>query len=110
MASTQYCMIYVTNPTHLHATTLAHQLVESGLVACANVQSRILSIYRWEGVVEQAEEWPMLLKTERQHFDAVKDFIIERHDYDCPCIVEIPLGKGSENYYKWITDVTLKPL
>ena len=90
------------------AIKLGHNLVVSGLAACAQVQGPITSSYRWEGKVEQSCEWLLTVKTLRDRFDAVAAAIVKEHAYALPEIIAVPIVAGSAEYLKWIDDnVTL---
>ncbi len=45
------------------AEKIAYTLVERRLAACVNIVPQVQSVYRWEGKVEQAQEWLLLIKT-----------------------------------------------
>ncbi len=48
------------------------------------------SVYRWQGKVEDAQEWLLIIKTTVEQFVRVKETIREVHSYDLPEIIEIP--------------------
>ena len=50
-------------PDGLLAKRIAHVLVEDGLAACVNLGQAVLSVYRWKGEIEGAEEVPLTIKT-----------------------------------------------
>ena len=84
------------------ARKIAHHLVESRLAACVNVIPRVESIYRWQGKVESAAEWLLLIKTTVQRFSAVRDAISELHSYDVPECVALSIEDGSAPYLQWL--------
>ena len=45
------------------AHKIAHALVDRQLAACVNIIPQIESVYRWQGKVESAREWLLLIKT-----------------------------------------------
>ena len=59
------------------ARKLAHALVERRLAACVNIVPQIESVYRWQGKVENATEWLLLIKTTAERFAHVRDAIRE---------------------------------
>ena len=65
-------LLVITNlPDAESARALATKLVEQRLAACANILSPCLSIYRWEGRLEEAEEVPLLIKTTAPRYAAL---------------------------------------
>ena len=58
--------VYVVAPHRDAATTIARELVESRLVACANIFDGMTSLYRWEGEIKQDHETVLILKTTQQ--------------------------------------------
>jgi len=86
------------------AGNIAHTLVQLRLAACVNILPQVASVYRWEGRVDRAEEWLLLIKTTRASFEAVRDAIKELHSYEVPECIAIPIELGSSEYLKWIAD------
>ena len=90
------------------ARKISRQLVERRLAACVNLVGPIESVYRWQGDVESAEEWLLLIKTTAAAFEAVRDAIRELHSYELPECVSVPITAGSAEYLAWIGEnVTL---
>ena len=81
---------------------IAGRLVELRLAACCQISSPITSVYRWEGRVEQAEEFECRIKTTASHFDAVATEIRALHHYDVPQIVGVPIEAASLAYREWV--------
>ena len=89
------------------AALLAHHLVEQRLAACVNIIPRIQSVYRWKEKVENAEEFLMIAKTSQGKEQEVHAAIRERHSYELPECISIPIQGGSAAYLQWITESLL---
>ena len=96
-------IILTTAGSAQEARKLARALVERRLAACVNVVPRIESVYRWQGKVESAREWLLVVKTTRARVKAVQAAIRELHSYDLPECIAIAIDAGSPAYLKWLT-------
>jgi periplasmic divalent cation tolerance protein len=86
------------------AEKIARYLVENRLAACVNVIPQVKSIYRWQGKLESAAEWLLLVKTTAERFPRVRDAIRGLHSYEVPECIVIPVEDGSASYLQWIED------
>jgi periplasmic divalent cation tolerance protein len=86
------------------AERLAEALVERRLAACVNVVGPIRSVYRWQGEVERADEFLLLIKSTAAQFAAVAAAIQELHSYELPECVELEITAGSDAYLKWLAE------
>ena len=59
---TEIIVIKVTAPTMEEAKSISTQLVTSKLAACVNIMPNVVSIYEWEGVIENSQEVMMMIK------------------------------------------------
>lgn len=84
------------------ARKLARHLVENRLAACVNLIPQVESIYRWQGKVQSAAEWLLLIKTTAQRFPAVREAISRLHSYEVPECVVLPIEDGSVPYLQWL--------
>jgi periplasmic divalent cation tolerance protein len=84
------------------ARKIGRALVERLLAACVNIVPQVGSIYRWEGEVEEAEEWLLIVKTTRAAFERVRDAINELHSYDLPECIAVSIESGSIAYLAWL--------
>ena len=100
-------LLVITNlPDAESARALATKLVEQRLAACANILSPCLSIYRWEGKVEEAEEVTLLIKTSAARYAALEEAIRAYHPYELPEIVAVRVEKGLPDYLAWVAAST----
>jgi periplasmic divalent cation tolerance protein len=101
---TDKLLILTTAASDSEARKIATTLVERRLAACVNVVSRIQSVYRWQGKVEVAEEFLLIVKTVKARLETVQSAIRELHSYELPECVAIAVEGGSTEYLEWITD------
>jgi periplasmic divalent cation tolerance protein len=97
----KYVIVITTCPDDQRATQLAAALVERRLAACVQASS-ISSTYRWQGVVETANEVRLLIKAKYTDYDAIEAFIRSTHSYENPEVLVIPVIAGSQSYLEWI--------
>jgi periplasmic divalent cation tolerance protein len=95
-------IVLTTTGTQEEARKIAHALVERRLAACVNLVPHLESVYRWQDKVESAQEWLLLIKTQADLFERVRDAVIELHSYDLPECVMLEVGAGSREYLDWI--------
>src|SRR3954464_15577239 len=88
-------------PDRASADKLARVVVDGRLAACVNVLSPCRSVYRWKGKIEDAEEFPVLIKTTRERYAALEAAIRNNHPYELPEIVALPLAGGLPAYLDW---------
>lgn len=97
-------IVLTTTSTTQEAESLANGLVESRAAACVQILPKMTSVYAWEGKIERAEEYLLLVKTLPEKYEAVEKYILDHHSYDTPEIVAIRAEKVSPGYLKWLTD------
>ena len=100
------CLVYITAPNAEEAVAIGRDLVECELAACANVHSPIVSIYRWEGAMQEESEVVLIAKTRRDLVDELSARVADIHSYDCPCIAVLPIEGGHAPFLEWIGEET----
>tara|TARA_Y100000588_G_C14092044_1_gene854901 strand:- start:521 stop:847 length:327 start_codon:yes stop_codon:yes gene_type:complete len=91
--------------TREQALGLGRKLLALDLVACAQVVGPVSSVYRWEGKIEESEEWELRLKYSIENEEDLKQHIIEKHPYEEPQWISWE-ANASEGYAKWVTQKT----
>jgi periplasmic divalent cation tolerance protein len=84
------------------ARSIAQTLVERQLAACVNIAPQIESVYRWQGEVETATEWLLVIKTTAEAFDRLRETLTKLHSYELPECIAIAIEDGSAAYLEWM--------
>ncbi|HXV85973.1 MAG TPA: divalent-cation tolerance protein CutA [Gemmatimonadales bacterium] len=92
--------------TEAEARLLVRQLVGDRVVACGTVVPGATSVFRWAGEVTESNEVIVLLKTRRERWSALEAAIRERHPYDVPELLALPVEAGLPAYLEWVATET----
>ncbi len=98
-----FAVVLVTAPDLRLARRLAQSALRARLAACVSLVPKIESHYWWQGKVARGAEVLMILKTARRRLAALEEHLLERHPYDTPEVVVLPLTGGARRYLDWIT-------
>ena len=99
---TTHLLVLTNLPDQSSAETLATELVGLRLAACVNILAPCQSVYRWNQAVERTAEIPLLIKTTAAAYPALEAAIRERHPYDVPEIIALPITAGLPAYLNWL--------
>lgn len=102
---TAFRWVYVTCKDRAEAEKLALLIVKKRLAACAN-WFPVRSAYWWEGKLERAGEYALVLKTTAARTRALVAVMRKAHSYKVPCVEALPILEGNPEYLKWIRDET----
>ncbi len=102
--SNDLVLLYVTMPDKSAAKNLATKIIEAKLATCVNILPAGLSLYQWEGQIEEEEEIYMLVKTGKNKAMATRDFILSHHPYEVPCVLGLPIDEtiSAQPYIGWL--------
>lgn len=89
-------------PDEACARELATGLIDARLAACVNLLPAVQSIYRWEGQIEAASETTLLIKTHRERWPELENWLASHHPYQVPEIIALPLAAGLSTYLDWV--------
>jgi len=96
--------ITTTTGTREVAERIAAELIDLRLAACVQVSGPITSVYRWQGQVENEEEWLCTAKSSREKLSAIQELLKRLHPYEVPELIATPIIGGSEAYLKWLVE------
>ena len=83
------------------AQDLVRSLVESRLVACGRWHA-VRSAYRWKGRVDVDDECEVTLKTTSACAESAEALLRDRHRYEVPMILRIPVESVNDEYAEWV--------
>jgi periplasmic divalent cation tolerance protein len=101
-AATPLSLVLTTEADRERAEALALALLERGLVACVCLHP-VVSLYRWQGRLERAEEVQLLLKTTPEQLASLHGALQELHSYDTPEWIHWPAGSAGA-YGRWLLE------
>lgn len=88
------------------ATRISRALVSENLAACVNIIPNMLSVYKWQGKLEESGECLMLIKTADDRVRALMNRLSELHPYDVPEVVCLEISQGLPAYLDWVLNET----
>lgn len=100
----KHCIVYVTASSEPEAFRIAENAVQDKFAACASISPKVSSVYWWEGVVQSAEEYVVILKTTKEKYAQLEHMIKKLHSYENPCIIQLDIAEGSKEFLNWISD------
>ena len=98
----EHLVVLITAGSQEEAERVAGALVMGRLAACANVIPGVTSIYRWDGQIQQDQEWLLVVKSQQAVLEDLVECVQELHSYDVPEIIALPVTGGSKAYLDWI--------
>jgi len=100
----KFFIVLVTTPSLRVARSLAQAALKSRLIACANILPGVESHYWWEGKITSGKEFLLLLKTGQNRLKRLERLILEKHPYNTPEFIALPVSRGSQSYLNWLAD------
>ena len=93
---------FVTCGSRAQARKLAQAVLAQKLAACVNIVTGVESHFWWQGKLDHAKEYLLLMKTTAAKTKAVTQVIRANHRYELPEIIFTPITTGERKYLKWI--------
>jgi len=93
-------------PDRASAESLARTLVAERLAACVNLLPGVVSVYRWQGEIESADETLLMIKTVRAGLSALTARVRALHPYELPELVALEAVGGLPEYLNWVAAET----
>jgi len=96
-------MVYVTTANKAEAERIAQTLLKERLIACANIIGPVSSHFHWNGKIDSAEEFLMIMKSRSDLFGELELRVRALHSYEVAEVLAVPICDGSKAYFDWIT-------
>lgn len=106
MEEARLIVVLVSMPDADKACSLARDLVEKRLAACANVLEGVRSFYRWKGEICQDPEVLLLIKTRQESLESLVQRVRSVHPYELPEILALDVSGGLAEYMNWVREET----
>jgi len=103
----QYIVVFITTANKKEAEKISRVLLDSRLIACANIVRGVDSLFWWKGKKERSRECLLIVKTRKTLFNKLVKMVRKEHSYDVPEIIAIPIISGHKPYLDWIKKETL---
>ncbi|MDW7771897.1 MAG: divalent-cation tolerance protein CutA [Desulfobulbaceae bacterium] len=98
---TTYIQVVTTLNDKKTAAEIAGALLEKKLVACVQILP-CQSMYRWQGKIEESEEYFCIMKSSSRLYPKLEKAIRESHPYDVPEILAVEVVAGNREYLDWL--------
>lgn len=95
-------VVLVTVPDIDTGRQLARTVLEQRLAACVQLVPGLESHYWWEDKLTQGQEVLLILKSTSAQWTTLRNTIQERHPFEVPQIVALPIEAGLQSYLDWI--------
>ena len=105
----QPVVLFSTCSDETKAQSIATLLVEQRLAACVNIVSGIKSTYRWEGAIRTDNEILLIIKSQRDQVQSIKQVVQELSGYELPELIAMEIIDGSQHYLDWLTVESRQP-
>ncbi len=101
-----YLVVLTTLPNQSEARKISKLLLKKKFAACVNLIGPMESSFWWQGKIDRAREFLLLIKTRRAHFNRLRKFLEKNHPYEVPEIVAFRIAEGNASYLNWIKKST----
>ena len=103
MSNTDYQELVLTCASWQEAQTIADELLQKRLIACAEF-IEIKSKYNWRGNPEEAKEIKLIMKTIADKFNAIEAVVAKLHSYETFVLQALPVVQTSKAAETWLLE------
>jgi periplasmic divalent cation tolerance protein len=99
---TDKIVVFSTCSSKQEAGTVARRLLEHHLAACVNIIPGASSLYWWQGAIEEAAEFLLIIKSRRDLLPRLEQELARVHSYQVPELIAMQVVDGSRSYLDWL--------
>ena len=96
-----YIQVETTTDNKEIADKIASSVLEQQLAACVQITT-CLSMYRWKGKIERADEYICIIKSRADLYSDLKKAIRSVHNYEVPEIIATEVKSVGSDYLAWL--------
>jgi len=85
------------------ALRIVRCLLNERLIACANIVGPVSSVFWWEGKIDEASEFLVIMKSRKDLFKRLSERVKETHSYEVPEVIALPITEGLPSYLEWMS-------
>jgi periplasmic divalent cation tolerance protein len=104
MNSAQLCIGWTTVSKRSEAEALARLLIEHKLSVCVHIEGPITAYYNWKGILEQDEEYRLMIKFFQDQEANIETLFQMHHPYKVPQWIMVESNYVSNAYLDWAKD------
>ena len=109
MSENKPCVVLVTTSDRNEAERIAAALVKWKMAACVSILPGVESRFWWDGKIDTASEFLLMIKTTMDRFPDVEAAVKEYNSYKVPEIIALPIEAGHAPYLRWLAESTHPP-
>ncbi|XP_016069245.1 PREDICTED: protein CutA homolog [Miniopterus natalensis] len=99
-----YSIVFVNCPNEQIARDIARAILDKKLAASVNILPKASSLYFWNGLIEEATEILLLIKTKTSKVHMLSSYVRSVHPFEIPEIFSLPMDQGDVHYLKWLEE------
>jgi periplasmic divalent cation tolerance protein len=100
--TTEFRIVFCTIDSFEAAQHISRILVSEKSAACCSIVPNIVSVFTWQGTVNERREYLIIIKTTFDKLEILKKRICELHSDEVPEIISVALDEGLPAYFDWI--------
>ena len=86
------------------ALKLSKSIIKMKLAACVQLSGPLISIYNWKNIIQEKEEYRLMIKFYYRNKFALEKYVKDNHSYDVPEWIVISDLYSSSKYNAWISE------